>query len=381
MIDKSGVRKKAILVFVSVLLLLTNSLTVNAATADDLREMIGQKRVTDESVIKDVKSIIYRYKQSEYKKKLIKILDTMGDFGYEDHFNVLLEQKDKSLEVLEKSFCSNDNVDVVIEKLNDSVSILSELGALREPTSCPLDELEEDEDKSAYQYASSVMKSIDDNYNIGKIGEGVTFPTKDSDKLQHSFGENAIVTSDIQYENNKGIDLYVATSPQKEYKANIVAQFNGKVKSVEKKNKGKYRITIEHGASLVTVYEYVSTVKVKVGDHVKQYQQLGYAAGDILHFEVILNTIPINPLFLYGDMGEQVYNDWCADNPGMAYEKTDFSKVKQYIENKVEGESDTVSSSVVYENDNKDGTNIKFEDDYVKPEVPISDYIEAEKTE
>lgn len=167
--------------------------------------------------------------------------------------------------------------------------------------------------------------------------------------------------------------MYVDSSSDENFKAEIMSQFNGVVTDIKKSKKG-YRIKISHGKSLITIYEYLEKVIVNEGDTVDQYQVIGYITDDILHFETILNTVHINPLFMYGDMGEQIYEEWYGSNPGMAVEKIDFSKVKKYIENNPVGNKKDIIPSIVTEGDIE--TQINYEDGYIKPIVPIVEYIE-----
>lgn len=365
-----------------IFIFLMSDVTATAATIDDLREIIGDKRITDENLQSELKTIIYRYRQTGYKKQLIDLLETMGDFGYEDTLNKLIVQKDNSLEKLEKSFSSNEKEEVIIEKLNSSLTALKELGALKEPDSYIIERFKEQDDEKAYKYAASVLNSKDDTFDIGDVGEGLVFPTKDSYKLYRAFGKNAIITSDIKYMNNRGIDLYVASSPQEGFKAEIISQFNGTVKSIEKKGKSKYRITIKHGSSLITTYEYLSEVVVNKGDKVKQYELLGFAYGETLHFETILNTVSINPLLMYGDLGKQIYDEWYGANPGMGIEATDFANIKKYAEDiTIEDKKSTSHPSTVKEDGKTGKAKINLEEGYTKPDVPIVDYIEEDRSE
>ncbi len=367
-------------VVLSALFVIFNSYGIaSAATTDDLREVIGDRRVTDDSFMSDLKNIIYRYRQTEYRSELIDLLNSMGDNDYEDRFNELNDKKDKTLSELEETFKSNQSTDKVIEKLNDSVAVLKELGAVKEPNSIILNSFDENDYEDAYIYATSVLETMNDDYNIGIVGEGLTLPTADSKKMKRAFGQNAIVTSDVVYEDNKGIDLYTGMNGEdKGFKPRILCQFNGTVRKVTKCKEG-YRIEVEHGQALVTIYEFLSKPVVKKGEKVKQYDLLGYAKGESIHFEVILNTVNINPLLMYGDMGEQIYTQWYGANPGMAVGEIDFTKVKKYVSD-VEEIKKTDTTSTVVDSDGNE-TNITFESGYQKPEVPIADYIDEETDE
>jgi murein DD-endopeptidase MepM/ murein hydrolase activator NlpD len=61
-------------------------------------------------------------------------------------------------------------------------------------------------------------------------------------------------------------------------------------------------IVIDHGCGLQSLYGHLSSFGVKVGDQVKRGQviahsgQTGLAGGDHLHFTMLLDGIPVNPV-------------------------------------------------------------------------------------
>ena len=61
-------------------------------------------------------------------------------------------------------------------------------------------------------------------------------------------------------------------------------------------------VVIDHGCGLQSLYGHLSSIAVKVGDNVKRGQQIGrsgqtgLAGGDHLHFTMLLDGIPVNPV-------------------------------------------------------------------------------------
>jgi len=61
-------------------------------------------------------------------------------------------------------------------------------------------------------------------------------------------------------------------------------------------------VVIDHGCGLQSLYGHLSSISVKAGENVKRGQpiarsgQTGLAAGDHLHFTMLLNGIPVNPV-------------------------------------------------------------------------------------
>ena len=61
-------------------------------------------------------------------------------------------------------------------------------------------------------------------------------------------------------------------------------------------------VVIDHGCGLQSLYGHLSSISVKVGDNIKRGQQIGrsgqtgLAGGDHLHFTMLLDGIPVNPV-------------------------------------------------------------------------------------
>lgn len=347
------------------ILLINSCVVVKAATADDLREIIGDRRVTDETLIQDMRSIVYKYKKSQYQKELIDRLHDMGDFGYEDKYNSLMEEKETAQNMLETSFKANEDVSIVITYMNNVINVLDQLGALKKEDTYILEGFDENDDEEAYSYAISVMDSINDIFDLGTIGQDLE-PPIDGLILQRPFGEIMIPGKSIKKQTNKGIDLYAKQNIEADSRLEVVSQFNGKIDEIEKLNGNTYRISISHGKSIKTIYEELVDIQVKEGSTIKQYQLIGYAANDSLHFEILLNTIPINPLFLYGKKGEYAYETWYVSNPGMTFKKIDFSNIKESYSEKVIDKN--AASSVKH--DNSEGT-VTVEGGYDIPQRQI----------
>jgi peptidase M23-like protein len=61
-------------------------------------------------------------------------------------------------------------------------------------------------------------------------------------------------------------------------------------------------VIIDHGCGLQSLYGHLSAIKVKVGETVKRGQEIGVsgatglAGGDHLHFTILLDGVPVNPI-------------------------------------------------------------------------------------
>ena len=93
-----------------------------------------------------------------------------------------------------------------------------------------------------------------------------------------------------------GFDLAVTTQIP------ILAAQNGTVVHADYLGIYGNCIILDHGLGVQTLYGHLSTIGVKVGDTVTRGQELGrsgmtgLAAGDHLHFTVLLNGHPVNPV-------------------------------------------------------------------------------------
>ncbi|MBA4536661.1 M23 family metallopeptidase [Bacillus aquiflavi] len=112
--------------------------------------------------------------------------------------------------------------------------------------------------------------------------------------------EAALVFYNNKYHQNTGIDIAM----KKGETFDVVAALSGNVKKVEEDSLLGNVIVIEHDKGIVTQYQAVKDIKVKVGDFVKQGQALAKAgqslfnqdAGVHVHFEIRKDNIPVNPL-------------------------------------------------------------------------------------
>ena len=99
-----------------------------------------------------------------------------------------------------------------------------------------------------------------------------------------------------QREFHKGIDISTRM------KAPIVAPANGIVTRITWDHGYGRILTIAHGHGIVTRYAHLSKVLVKKGQYVKRGETIalvgntGRSTGPHLHYEVLLNGMPVNPL-------------------------------------------------------------------------------------
>lgn len=145
---------------------------------------------------------------------------------------------------------------------------------------------------------------------VNRVMENFIMPVKDSSSavIKTPFydvnGDEkdqvaALVFYDNTYHPNTGID--VAAENGKTFE--VVAALSGTVKDVKEDTLLGNVIEIEHDKGIVTQYQSISDINVKIGDEVKQGQTIAKAgksllnedAGIHVHFEIRKDGVPVNP--------------------------------------------------------------------------------------
>ncbi|MFK9091492.1 peptidoglycan DD-metalloendopeptidase family protein [Bacillus salipaludis] len=111
--------------------------------------------------------------------------------------------------------------------------------------------------------------------------------------------EAALVFYNNRYEPNQGIDITMKNGET----FDVTASLSGTVTRVEEDATLGNVIEIEHDKGIVTQYQSVKDIKVKVGEQVKQNQVLAKAgqslfnekAGTHVHFEIRKDGVAVNP--------------------------------------------------------------------------------------
>lgn len=110
---------------------------------------------------------------------------------------------------------------------------------------------------------------------------------------------------------HEGLDLMAS------YGSDVLATADGKVISVEKKERGfGNRIVIGHDGDIRTTYSHLSEVKVHEGQNVSRGTVIGKvgtsgrAFAPHLHYEVIRNGVCQDPvLYFFGELSEKTYRE------------------------------------------------------------------------
>ncbi|KAF0819746.1 MULTISPECIES: M23 family metallopeptidase [unclassified Cytobacillus] len=169
-----------------------------------------------------------------------------------------------------------------------------------------------DTDSYDYEATDITGKKYDEPaLEVNRSMENFVMPVKDPDSavIQKQFydydgkaeeQEAALVFYNNTYHPNTGIDI--ATKDGESF--NVLAALSGKVTKVEEDSLLGNVIEVEHDKGIVTQYQSVTDMNVKVGDQVEQGDVLAKAgeslfneeAGVHVHFEIRKDGMPVNPL-------------------------------------------------------------------------------------
>ena len=171
-----------------------------------------------------------------------------------------------------------------------------------------------DSEKFNYENASDVPGNGfgEPSVEVNRSMENVVLPLMELDRaksvIQTKFyddqakaedQEAALVVYQNQYHPNTGIDITVKDSEAFE----VIAALSGTVTRVQEDALLGNVIEIDHENGIVTQYQSIKDMKVKVGESIKQGQALATAgnslineeAGVHVHFEIRKDGIPVNP--------------------------------------------------------------------------------------
>ena len=203
-----------------------------------------------------------------------------------------------------------------------------------------------------YQNSNSATKQDDFNYNatdvpgkkfgepsveVNSLMENILLPVKDADSVvyKRNFYDNnakaedqeaALILHNNQYHQNTGVDIGMKDGESFE----VIAALSGKVTNVADKDAllGNV-IEIEHDKGIITKYQSVTEINVKVGDQVKQGQVIAKAGesqfdeevGVHVHFEIRKNDLPLNPHEYFQKPLSALLEDGTSDHSSASDEK------------------------------------------------------------
>jgi murein DD-endopeptidase MepM/ murein hydrolase activator NlpD len=128
---------------------------------------------------------------------------------------------------------------------------------------------------------------------------GVVFHPFTNSAVESAFADRRTYVyqgKDVDHQTHLGFDLArVVNTP-------IVASNRGKVLFADELGIYGRAVIIDHGMGLQSLYAHMSSISVKVGDEVKKEQEIGrsgmtgLAAGDHLHYTMLVSGHMVNPI-------------------------------------------------------------------------------------
>lgn len=301
-------------------------------TVDDVRQLVGKDRVDEIFTNEEIHTIIEQYELIEQSNMYLKLFE----IGKEININADLDAQYQELELqlqdardeLATVFQTGQPLISVLQKKSTVESILHNIDSLKDRGYDINVEYTPNVWEERYYQVQDIIKEMGTYFDIGQVGNGLKGPLDNSFKIRKSYGFHLNESEDaVEFHN--GIDLYTSSNTF------VFSQWNGVVSRVYTDNEGFYNIEISHGTNLKTIYKYLKSVDVSVGDEVFQYEYMGVAGDNsnidgvsYMHFSIMLDDEYINPLYMYGSMGLQAFKEYVSNHPD---EYTVYQEVEQGI--------------------------------------------------
>jgi hypothetical protein len=285
----------------------------DAYTTDDLREMMGMHRLTEDDSMAEIKGILSTcYKQKEWNELVL----ALGDIE-EVQLKEFKETEDtwyQAKDILEEDFSSNKSIEIILNDYVEYETAASLRTEYTETNSFELSLINNADIDAKIAYANSLLSAVNDYTNIGEIGSNMKSFTKDKLMVYIPFGDSFSIESGKK-QNNDGLTVSI----QQDHK--IYSQFNGKVTAVTADS-----VTVRTGSSLEIEYTGIKPL-VETKQKIKQYNTLGKTKTKTMTIRFKLNTVYFDPLLLYGTRSTAWYEQWQNANPGCTIDKNDYSRL------------------------------------------------------
>lgn len=177
--------------------------------------------------------------------------------------------------------------------------------------------------------------------------------------------EAALVFYNNTYQPNTGIDVTMKDDEA----FNVVAALSGTVTRVEEDAVLGNVIELEHDKGIVTQYQSVKDIKIKVGDEVKQGQVLATAgqslfnekAGTHVHFEIRKDGIAVNPTNYFNKSLSTLQEEELSNDNATESVETPQSKEKEQMIEDPDNSSDQENNSSEEKKSSDEETNVDQE--------------------
>ncbi len=228
---------------------------------------------------------------SEYDNN---ILDEMKEMK-----KVIKEKKDELDSVIAEESKKRDELKIAERNLkaesDKKVAYMKELEKNISEYTKKMEQIEKEEAALRAEIARQMSKQTGSNVPKTFVGGTFTWPSPGYTTITSKFGYRTHPVTKV-YKLHTGVDIAVPSGVSVLAAADGVVTISGNHTAY-----GKY-ISINHGGGVATLYAHNSQLLVKAGDSVKKGQVIsksgntGWSTGPHLHFEVLVNGNPVNPM-------------------------------------------------------------------------------------
>ena len=365
--------------------------TIYGATLNDIRQIYGRLRSDNSKFLLEAEKIEKDFQDVEDQNRYATYTLSMNlKEIYTDEYEQSKEIYDNKVKELDKAFTDNDSV-------QNLFSIYDQFDELESDYKLKLKKYENVKDvdtienkfvdsKAYIDYIKGSSYDVDDYGDLGQYTRSIVEGQKEMD-IRLPFGYY-----DDNGENKYNYGLYLNLNKSKDN--TIISVLKGIVNNIYIDSNGQYVIEVNSGNYLKVTYWYIDEPLVAIGDSISQYDSIGIVhKKDKVYFDVLLDTEYVNPLTLYQEEGQKLYNWFMTDYPNVmtstervifddinyndiVIDSTDDSTVDN---NKL---SDYNKSEYINElNESSGDTQVSRYLDLVPKEIRIQESLEAEEYE
>jgi len=376
-LEKKRIRKKEInkkVMPVVALLTLVSPLSINATTVEDIRYLVGSKRLSDVYTQQEIANIKIGYKKIESFNNIVDMFELLKDV---DKDIILMTRKERASLIskinikkyeLENTFSYGGSVNDVLKVKSELDNMIFKESLLKKENEVIKLKKQKNVYDKDYKTIEKIEKEVESYKELGILPYEIGFPVVNSTFLVGAYG--VYKNGGTKYFNN-GIDIYGIEGQ------NVINMFHGVVEKVEFLNDGVYRIVIKNDKDLKTVYESKMVVSkdIKEGVKVKQREVLGTLKNTdegfgYLHFEVYVDNKTVNPIYLFGDVGKNALKTYQSIVEDEFYQDYSYviEKIKSNVDNQ-EMKKENVNKQVT----EKEGTIPLYIDKLYEAPNPVVD--------
>lgn len=320
--------RKILCLSVFALMILMCRTDVQAATENDMREVMGLERIEGSEWEKTAAKIL---SQCRSQKNYNNFVDEIGSVKNEES-EVLAKQIEKKTEyynVFRESFLAGAPAWELTDTLTDYDRLYQVVNSYADAPQIA-EELEKYDWKTIAEqeaYAKNIQKLCGSSGNIGDVGQKADTFLKANLRI-------AGLTED---------SVTCHATP----KDRVYAQFSGKVTTVDSDS-----VTVLSGKTTEFTISGIQPVKgLKAGKKVKQYDVIGKAKTETVTASMKTGTDRENPLKIYGTRAAYWLDEYLQTEPWAEDDAVDLSKVKDQTDQK---EEETTAVSTMTDENGKE---------------------------